>query len=276
MAVYYKWIKGCTTGSTLNKGAWSYVKWGSDETGATTDAMPMLIIQDGKEDKFTFDEDGVISSGVNLGYFLTNGVPAPSIISQWTFLDGIKIGSKNTITYTDNVVQLDTNLSITSKLDAKDATFETIKSTGKATLNSCEVENLTVDGGATFNKTITCIEGIESKNYCKATYFNAVSDMRAKENIEIAKYSALDIIKQLPIYTFNYKTDKEKVIGILAQDLLKAQQDLNLVSNPQATGVNSDYMSIKNDKLLFILMKAIQEQQEEILKLKEELNKLKL
>lgn len=276
MAVYYKWIKGCTTGSTLNKGAWSYVKWGSDETGATTDAMPTLIIQNGKEDKFTFDEDGVISSGVNLGYFLTNGVPTPSIISQWTFLDGIKIGSKNTITYTGNVVQLDTNLSITSELDAKNATFETIKS------NSCEVENLlktkdlTVDGGATFNKTITCIEGIESKNYCKATYFNAVSDMRAKENIEIAKYSALDIIKQLPIYTFNYKTDKEKVIGILAQDLLKAQQDLNLVSNPQATGVNSDYMSIKNDKLLFILMKAIQEQQEEILKLKEELNKLKL
>ena len=65
MAVYYKWIKGCTTGSTLNKGAWSYVKWGSDETGATTDAMPTLIIQNGKEDKFTFDEDGVISSGVN-------------------------------------------------------------------------------------------------------------------------------------------------------------------------------------------------------------------
>ena len=64
--------------------------------------------------------------------------------------------------------------------------------------------------------------------------------------------------------------------GILAQDLLAAQPEgLDLVSNINATGVDGDYMSIKNDKLMFVLMKAIQEQQEQIEALKEEIKKLK-
>ena len=64
--------------------------------------------------------------------------------------------------------------------------------------------------------------------------------------------------------------------GILAQDLLKVQpENLDLVSNKNATGIDGDYMSIKNDKLMFVLMKAIQEQQEEIQALKEEIKNLR-
>lgn len=113
--------------------------------------------------------------------------------------------------------------------------------------------------------------------YVKASYFNAVSDKRAKENITPANYDALNIIKNLPIYNFNYKSEpEEKVTGILAQDLLKAQPEgLDLVSNVDATGENGDYMSIKNDKLMFVLMKAVQEQQEQIEKLQAEIKQLK-
>ena len=57
----------------------------------------------------------------------------------------------------------------------------------------------------------------------------------------------------------------------MAQDLLPYQEQLQLVSNEKATGENNDYMSIKDNKLIFILWKAIQEQQEEINKLKEQL-----
>lgn len=109
-----------------------------------------------------------------------------------------------------------------------------------------------------------------------AQYFNATSDVRAKENIKPASYNALDLINKLPVYIYNYKNNPETVTGILAQDLLKAQPEgLELVSNPNATGENNDYMSIKNDKLMFVLMKAIQEQQEQIEALKAEIEKLK-
>ena len=116
------------------------------------------------------------------------------------------------------------------------------------------------------------------RSYCQAIYFNATSDKRAKENITPATYDALNLIKNLPIYNFNYKSrPKETVTGILAQDLLEVQPEgLDLVSNIDATGENNDYMSIKNDKLMFVLMKAIQEQQEQIETLKAEIEKLKV
>ena len=109
----------------------------------------------------------------------------------------------------------------------------------------------------------------------EAQYFNATSDRRAKENIQPATYSALQLVNKLPIYNFNYKNNTEVVTGILAQDLLAVQPaELDLVSNTNATGENGDYMSIKNDKLMFVLMKAIQELQEELIKLKSEIDEL--
>lgn len=118
---------------------------------------------------------------------------------------------------------------------------------------------------------------LKATNYCEAPYFNATSDERAKENIELATYSALRLINQLPIYNYNYKSSpSERVTGILAQDLLAAQPaELDLVSNKEATGEDGDYMSIKTDKITFVLMKAIQELQEEIIKLKDEIQQLK-
>ena len=61
----------------------------------------------------------------------------------------------------------------------------------------------------------------------------------------------------------------------MAQDLLKLQSDdLDLVVNKNATGKDNDYMSIKEDKLIYILMKAIQEQQSEIEVLKSKIDLL--
>jgi hypothetical protein len=140
---------------------------------------------------------------------------------------------------------------------------------------------LKISGGVRIDKSLNVgnklnvAKEITSNSSCTATYFNAKSDKRAKENIQLATYNALALIEKLPIYTYNYINDKEVVTGILAQDLLQAQpKELDLVSNINATGVNNDYMSIKNDKLMFVLMKAIQEQQEEIEHLKEEIKKL--
>ena len=111
---------------------------------------------------------------------------------------------------------------------------------------------------------------------CEAQFFNATSDRRAKENIKPATYNALELIKKLPIYTYNYKNHSDRMTGIIAQDLFAAQpEELDLVSNTNATGKDGDYMSIKNDKLMFVLMKAIQEQQEQIEQLQAEIRILK-
>lgn len=147
-------------------------------------------------------------------------------------------------------------------------------------------DTLTVNGATTLNNTLTISNesetsintsgGIYASKQCEAKFFNATSDKRAKENIQPATYNALELINKLPVYIYNYKNNTETVTGILAQDLLEAQPEgLDLVSNVNATGENDDYMSIKNDKLMFVLMKAIQEQQQQINDLKAEIEQLK-
>lgn len=110
------------------------------------------------------------------------------------------------------------------------------------------------------------------QGYVKAPYFNATSDARAKENIRKADFSAISIVNSLPIYNFNYKNSEKPSIGVIAQEAAEFNIDnFSLVENIEATGENGDYMSIKESKLIYILWKAIQEQQEEIEKLKSQL-----
>lgn len=114
-----------------------------------------------------------------------------------------------------------------------------------------------------------------SNGSCTAKYFNATSDKRAKENLTAVSSGALDFINGLQVYTFNYKNNTERTIGLIAQDLVNRPFDqVSFVSNPNATGINSDYMSIKEDKLIYVLLQAVQEQQQEIKELKEKLIKM--
>ena len=104
------------------------------------------------------------------------------------------------------------------------------------------------------------------QNSCNALYFNATSDVRAKTNLQHASFKALNIVKSLPVYTFNYKETGSPAIGLIAQDAAKISfgSDFSLVNNETASGENGDYMTIKESKLIYILWKAIQEQQEQI------------
>lgn len=80
------------------------------------------------------------------------------------------------------------------------------------------------------------------------------------------------MVNQTPVYSFNYKGKTENVPGVIAQDLLKLDLPVELVNNINASGENGDYMSIKESKLIYILWKAIQEQQAEIEALKKQIN----
>lgn len=119
---------------------------------------------------------------------------------------------------------------------------------------------------------------IMAGGHIDSLYFNATSDRRAKTNIQHWDTSALDIVTQLPIYEFHYKNNDTPSIGVIAQDAAEFDDcftDFSLVDNPNATGENGDYMTIKESKLVYILWKAVQEQQEQIEQLKAELNKIK-
>ena len=289
MAVYYKWIKGCEMGSSLDSGLWTYLKWGNGDLGTSVNNLPHIYTSTGKVDNPTND----------LGYILTNQAEDIDLTKPWKLSNDFyfdlnsHINNNNNlflsdscgnIQLTDNGYYFGKNLTVNSTLTVNQATIlkSTLEVTSSTTLNGVVAIN---DTTATTNATSGALKvaggigvggAIYSGSSCTAVFFNATSDKRAKENIRPANYSALDLIKKLPVYIYNYKNSNERVTGILAQDLLEVQpKELNLVSNINATGENNDYMSIKNDKLMFVLMKAIQEQQEQIEQLKSEIDNIK-
>lgn len=290
MAVYYKWIKGCASGANLSEGLWTYIKWGSGNASLSVNNLPTLYTTNGKVD--TPDEDR------NLGYFLTNNATGVQLQQPWILGDNcyFKTGTNNIFVEHDDAGSIkmysDTSggyYSFTKGLNVDEDTSlqGALTVAGKTIITDATEASdadaaLKISGGVRVNKSLNVgnkldvKEGITSKSSCTAVYFNATSDMRAKENIRLATYDALALIEKLPVYIYNYKNDKDTVTGILAQDLLALQpQELQLVSNIHATGENEDYMSIKHDKIIFILMKAIQEQQEQINYLKKEIKQLK-
>lgn len=118
---------------------------------------------------------------------------------------------------------------------------------------------------------------IKADHKCEAKYFNATSDKRAKENITPTKFSALSVVKALPTYTFNYKSNpNQKVLGLIAQDAAAHDLDgFNMVDNIEATGEGSDMMQMKESKLVYVLWKAVQELSLEVESLKAEIASLK-
>lgn len=124
---------------------------------------------------------------------------------------------------------------------------------------------------------ITAVDAIACSGKCEAEYFNATSDKRAKENLNLVTTSALDLIKKVQLYTFSYKHDSEHKtnLGLMAQDLIDERiNDFSFVSNAEASGENGDFMSIKESKLVYLLIKAVQEQQEEIEQLRLQIQNL--
>lgn len=125
---------------------------------------------------------------------------------------------------------------------------------------------------------------IKTNDKCEALYFNATSDQRAKKNFnQILNTDALKWINDLKIYTFDYRINGKTSIGITTQQVQdKPINDFNFVDNLEATGENGDYMTIKESKLVYMCMSAIQELsqqnttlQEKLTILENELKKLK-
>ena len=278
MAVYYKWIKGCEPNSTLDSGLWSYISWGKEKTDSDSEIvqMPTLEVSTvGRND--TNNKDGATRK--SYGYFLTNEIPTPTIKNEWVFSNSLKVGDNDTKSEFHGSFNFDGDVtfskesavSFNNSIKLYDDENNTVSMFLSGDYALSIEGTLSVDSNLTVKENIHVAENTTIDGYCQASYFNATSDRRATDNIQTADFSALDIVKKLQVYTFNYKNNLSVVPGLIAQDLLEANLPLELVNNKNASGEKDDYMSIRESKLIYILWKAIQEQQAEIEALKKQL-----
>lgn len=142
------------------------------------------------------------------------------------------------------------------------------------------------ENGITSNRTLTMSgsnkivcgnnQTIIDSTKVEAPYFNATSDRRAKEDLLPFSGKALDIINQIQTFTYRYKDTKQVSYGVMAQDLLDIKiNDFSFVENAAATGENGDYMSVRESKLVYLLLEGIKELQIEVNNLRKEVEELK-
>ncbi|MBL7916776.1 MAG: tail fiber domain-containing protein [Bacteroidia bacterium] len=109
------------------------------------------------------------------------------------------------------------------------------------------------------------------------------SDIRDKENINPLGYGLKEVMKLKPV-TFYWKNDKfsTKKIGLIAQEIKTVMpelvNDFEIITDEKTgeqTKIEAKKLGVYYSDMIPVLIKAIQEQQAEIILLKEELNKLK-
>ncbi|WP_264521870.1 tail fiber domain-containing protein [Flavobacterium sp. N1994] len=130
---------------------------------------------------------------------------------------------------------------------------------------------IVVGAGASANadNTITLGNGSITTLRCQATTITALSDRRDKADI-VTLAEGIEFIKKLKPVTFTWNTrDKSKVgakaAGFIAQDLLDLQQKSAIGENLDlVTYNNPERLEARYGNLLPVIVKGIQEQQEEI------------
>lgn len=268
MAIFYQGVKA------LNGEYYSYLMWqNSSDINKVSKNNPQYFL--GNRNSFLL-KDVSASNQIDMGYLLTSHVDnqlygrddhnSTDYLSFWirnvenpiarVYRDDTTIKLAGNFLYDNNV---NINNCIITTLQVTQGIMAFPKTNNMYSLRVTQ-DGIHVDGTITVDGTI------------EATSFNATSDKRAKKNITKANFSALDIITKTPIYSFTYKNNNVDSIGIIAQEVQDVQIDkFSIVNNKEASGENGDYMSIVEDKLIYVLWKAIQEQQEEISKLKKQL-----
>ena len=240
-----------------------------------------------------------------LGKFIVSDAEDQSINSNFSFLK--QINCNDTVNFyrtnkndENTWVKFIDNTTPTSPVDKfciynalKNSTqytvFKTMQSAGKMAIEASGSKDYILDigeSGITSNRTLTMSgsnkivcginQTIIDSTKVEAPYFNATSDRRAKEDPLPFNGKALDIINQIQTFTYKYKDTKQVSYGVMAQDLLDIKiNDFSFVENAAATGENGDYMSVRESKLVYLLLEGIKELQIEVNNLRKEVEELK-
>lgn len=224
MAAFYKYIKGYMSDGETKQ----YIFFNQAKTGEESikDNRPYFSnsIEDSATKHFFVSEDG-----------------------NHTFTGQNNFNGKTTFT-SDTIPDFQKGIKVSNFIKTGSTPFSIQDSEGNSLLSFS-------DNKATFKNEVI------SEVSVTARYFNALSDRHLKTNINAIEGSVLPFITSTPVYTFNYKKDPTiPVIGIMAQDVLdKNINDFNLVKKN-----GNGYYEIKESKMIYILWKAVQEQQKQI------------
>lgn len=136
--------------------------------------------------------------------------------------------------------------------------------------SSNNYNSLTVDTGIKTRSGYLYSSGLYATGVVQANSFNATSDIRLKENIDILDSNLVkEIVDNTNTVTFNYKDHDEKTFGLIAQDLLKYNYEIKLVDEDE-----NGYYSIRESKLVYLLWDYVKMLNKRIEELeKEELEK---
>lgn len=241
MAAFYKYIKGYMSDGETTQ----YIFFNQAKTGE----QPI------KDNRPYFSNS---SDATNIDYFVSekgehtfmgkNTFKNESIFDGTATFNNQTTFNNATKFTADSVPDFQKGIKISDSIQIGTASFS-IKNSGGISLLSFSNDKVTFSQDLVSNKSIT------------AQYFNALSDRHLKTNINAIEDSVLPFITSTPVYTFNYKKDPTiPVIGIMAQDVLdKNINDFNLVKKN-----GNGYYEIKESKMIYILWKAVQEQQKQI------------
>lgn len=95
------------------------------------------------------------------------------------------------------------------------------------------------------------------------------SDERLKENVKDLHYGLKDVLDIRPV-SFDWKKDKKEDIGVIAQEIEKIIPEI--VVEVDTLNSEDTHKTVDYAKLTSVLIKAIQEQQQQINKLEDKLN----
>ena len=266
--IVYNYIKGTGSSTTdLNKGLWTWLCFqNADSFNASSRSYTLL-----PEVKIA---DSLTGNQVSYGHIITEEALGQKITNPFTFEKDLTVKEKlqvNNNIYTPKIYfQQDKNYDDdwnTPYIYSDDDYFYLNGGSTKGTKIYHDDAIFLNTNGATLKLTQSLLELFDAplkvdSGYVEASYFNATSDKRAKTNIQPADFNASALVEKLPIYTFDYCADMSHSLGVIAQEAMLFDGIINnfsLVDNEAATGVDGDYMTIKESKLVYILWKANQE-----------------
>lgn len=301
MALHWQHIKGVYGEEPL----YTYIEFaptGSDLKNKQS--IPDLYVS-----ASNYSDKTEIEKATHLGKFIVSDAKDQSINSNFSFSG--QIDCKNTVKFfitnendennkdNNTWVKFIDNTTPTSPIDKfciyntlKNSTqytvFKMIQSDGRMAIEESDKGYILDIGnsGITSNRRLTMFgsnqivcginQTVIDSTKVEAPYFNATSDRRAKEDILPFNGKALDIINQIQTFTYKYKDTKQVSYGVMAQDLLDIKiNDFSFVENAAATGENGDYMSVRESKLVYLLLEGIKELQIEVNDLRKEVEELK-
>ena len=300
MALHWQHIKGVYGNEPL----YTYIEFAPKPTGSNLkkqESIPDLYVSISNYS----DKTEIKNNAKYLGKFIVSDAEDQSINSNFSFLK--QINCNDTVNFCrtnkndeNTWVKFIDNTTPTSPVDKfciynalKNSTqytvFKTMQSAGKVAIEASGSKDYILDigeSGITSNRTLTMSgsnkivcginQTIIDSTKVEAPYFNATSDRRAKEDPLPFNGKALDIINQIQTFTYKYKDTKQVSYGVMAQDLLDIKiNDFSFVENAAATGENGDYMSVRESKLVYLLLEGIKELQIEVNDLRKEMEELK-